>query len=541
VRPGGGKAPALEVQTALWVSGVAVIVLVIACANLINLMLSRAIARHQETATLAALGAGRARLVTRALAESLLLALLGAAGAVVVAQWSLTSIFGMLIPNARDLLPVTSVRTLTLTAAVALITGLVLGLLPMLFAWRPMSQADLRSAARGSTARASAVRGTLVVVQAALSLMLLVGAVLFTNSLEAVKSARYGYEPDRVLLVNTTFRGAPLSPAERAAVRQRLLDAAAALPDVEAASWKTSTPLGLNASLRFFVDDVASLGQLGQFTAQEATGGYFAAMGTRILRGRPITADDRATAPRVVVVSEGMANVLWPGKDPIGQCLRFGSETAPCTSVVGVAEDIVQTTISSNERYQYYLPLDQGPGGGTGLVLRMRGAPAQQADTVRRALQPLMPGMSYVTTQPLAELVTRAQRSWRLGATMFLALSGLALMVAAVGLYGVIRYNVAQRTREMGIRAALGARGSDLVGLVVGPNLRLTLIGIVLGGVLGWAASARLQPLLFEQSATDVRAYALAAAVLAVTALAASLAPALRATRVPPSVALRAE
>ena len=175
------------------------------------------------------------------------------------------------------------------------------------------------------------------------------------------------------------------------------------------------------------------------------------------------------------------------------------------------------------------------------MVLRFRSTPNIHAEMVRQTLQPLMPGLSYVTTQPLEELVTRAQRSWRLGATMFMVLGGLALAVAAIGLYGVIRYSVAQRRREMSVRAALGAGSLDLVRVVVGPNLRLTALGIVVGAAIAVAARSRVQPLLFEQSATDPTAFLVAAAVLGLAAVAASLAPALRAARVPPGEALRSE
>lgn len=540
VRLGGGPAPALEVQTARWVAAVAAIVLLIACANLCSLMLSRAIARQQELVTLAALGATKWRLLTRALAETLVLAVLGAAGAVALAQWSVSWIFALLVPNAVDLLPVTSVRTLTVTGFVALTIGVLLGLLPTLIVGRSLASRALTERTRGASRRTSALARVLVVCQAALSLVLLVGAVLFTRSLDAVKAMRYGYEADQVLLVNTVFRGEP-APAERVAAQRRLLDAANALPGVEAAAWKVSTPLGLNASMRLYVDGIPSVGDLGQFTAQSATEGYFAAMGTSILRGRGFTAADAGGTP-VAVVSAGMANALWPGEDPIGKCLRFSSATGPCTAVVGVAEDVVQTSITSTERYQYYLPMDLAtPAGATGLVVRFRSGAAQQAETVRRALQPLMPGASYVTTQPLEELVTRAQRSWRMGATMFTVLGGLALIVACVGLYGVIRYSVAQRRHELSVRSALGARGVDLVRLVAGPNLWLTAMGSVLGIALAVAARSQVQPLLFQQSATDPTAYIIAGGVLTAAAAAASLVPALRASRVPPGDALRAE
>jgi putative ABC transport system permease protein len=540
VRPGGGPAPALEVQTALWVTGVAGIVLLIACANLCNLMLSRAVARQQEIATLTALGASRGRLMTRAVAETLLLAALGAAGAVAIAQWSVASILAILIPNAVDLVPVTSPRTLAATGTAALTIGIILGLLPMVLLARPATGSPMRSATRGETTRTSRLRSALVVAQAALSLVLLVGAVLFTRSLNAVRAMPYGYDAGQILLVNTTLRGPALPPPDRAALQQRLLDTARSLPGVEAAAWKVSTPLGLNASMRFFADGIATVADRGQFTAQSGSEDYFTAMGTRILRGRGFTAADRPGVPPVVVVSAGMADALWPGQDPIGKCLRFGSTSAPCTSVVGVAEDIVQTSITSAERYQYYLPLGAA-APATGMVLRFRGAAQHHGEMARQALQPLMPGLSYVTVQPLEELVTRAQRSWRLGATMFMVLGGLAVAVAAIGLYGVIRYSVAQRRREMSVRAALGARSSDLVRLIVGPSLRLTGLGIVAGAGIAVAARSKVQPLLFQQSATDPTAFLVAAAVLGLAAFAASLVPALRAARVPPGEALRAE
>jgi ABC-type antimicrobial peptide transport system permease subunit len=214
----------------------------------------------------------------------------------------------------------------------------------------------------------------------------------------------------------------------------------------------------------------------------------------------------------------------------------------PCTTVIGIAEDMVQNDLQASARFHYYMPVEQfDPAGGNGLFLRMRGDAKQQQELVRKALQTVMPGQTFITVMPLIEAVDGARRSWQLGATMFVAFGVLALIVAAIGLYGVIGYNVTQRMHELGVRIALGAQSADILRLVVSQAIAFALAGVVLGGAVAFAASRWMQPLLFQQSATDPVVYALVGAVMLVVALAASASPAARAAKADPNAGLRAE
>jgi ABC-type antimicrobial peptide transport system permease subunit len=222
--------------------------------------------------------------------------------------------------------------------------------------------------------------------------------------------------------------------------------------------------------------------------------------------------------------------------------MRVFADTMPCSTVVGIAEDMVQEDLTATDRYNYYLPIEQHrPAGGHSLLIKVRGDPARQVEGVRKVLQRVMPGQSYVTVQPLREVIDGTRRSWRLGATMFVAFGSLALVVAAVGLYGVIGYNVTQRMHELGVRVALGAQSRDILRLIAGQGVRFALAGVAVGSALALVGSRWLQPLLFEQSATDPVVYAAVGAVLLLVALAASALPAARAARADPNAALRAE
>jgi len=543
VRPAAGPDPALEARTALWLAIVSGIVLLIACANVANLVLARANRRQREIAIRLALGVSRARLAMQSMAETLLLALTGGVAALVVAQWAGEAIRRILIATGPAAPPLfTDGRTVAVTCVVAVATGLLLGLAPLLWSARGDLTQPLRRGARGGISHGIHVRAVLLVVQAALSVVLLTAAALFVRSLNAVAALPMGYEADRVLLVNRVIRGAALTEATARAMREALVSAAAALPEVESAAWVSSAPFVSTSDTKLYVPGIDAVDSMGVFTYQATTADYFRTMGTRILRGRGLTAEDRAGAPDVAVVSSSMARALWPQQEAIGKCFRMRVETASCVTVVGIAEDIVQRDLAGTNRYHYYVSIDQFTRTwGNGMLVRLRVDPALHAESIRKKLQRVMLGESYITVQPLRRIVEDSRRSWQLGATVFVAFGALALIVAAVGLYGVIAYDVTQRMQELSLRLALGASRSDILRLVVTHGLQFALAGVVLGIGAAVLASERIQPLLFRQSATDPRVYAAVGLTMIVVALAATALPALRATRADPNAALRAE
>jgi predicted permease len=542
MKVGAGPDPSLEARTALWVTGVAAIVLLIACANVANLFLARALERQRETALRLALGVTRVRLVRQALTESLLLSLLGSIAGLLVAYWGGAGIRRLLVASDNAPLEVfTDWRTIGVSIGAALLAALLTGIVPSWMSMRGDLATTLKTGARGGSQRSRA-RTALLVVQGALSVVLLVGAGLFVKSLGNVKAMRIGYDAEPVLLVNRSMRGIRLDSAASVALRTALVDRARATPGVEAASWIYSVPFRSTSATRLFVAGIDTVARLGRFTYQASSSGYFETMGTRILRGRAYTDADRAGAPRVMVVSESMGRVLWPNADPLGQCVKVHADTMPCTTVIGIAEDMIQNDLQTGTRFHYYMPVEQfDPAGGNGLFLRMRGDPRQHQEAVRRALQSVMPGETFVTVMPLMDVVNAARGSWQLGATMFAAFGVLALIVAAIGLYGVIGYNVTQRMHELGVRVALGAQSTDILRLVVGQGMAFAFGGVVLGGVIAFAASRWMQPLLFQQSATDPVVYVFVGVIMLAVALVASASPAARAVKADPNATLRAE
>jgi ABC-type antimicrobial peptide transport system permease subunit len=259
------------------------------------------------------------------------------------------------------------------------------------------------------------------------------------------------------------------------------------------------------------------------------------------LRGRGIEPQDLPTSQRVMVVSEAMGKVLWPGRDPIGQCIRVQADTMPCTYVVGIAENIREQRLLTDSGYFYYMPITQFRTQSGGLFVRAHHDAEDIKEPLRRALQREMPGAAYVTVTPFSQIVSPETRSWQLGATMFVAFGLLALVLAAVGLYSVIAYNVTQRTHEMGVRIALGARAGDVARLVIGEAVRVGAIGIAAGVALALWATRWVKPLLYDVSPTEPGIYLAVSLVLLAVAVLASWVPARRATRVDPNVALRAE
>ena len=535
-----GPNQAAATRVAGWVSGVALIVLLIACANVANLLLARAIRRRREIALRLALGVSRGRLVGQLLTESLLLAGAGALGGLVLAQWGGGLLATLFLPEGQSA-PVVEGRTLAFALFMAVLCGGVLGLVPILQSRQTNLVDSLKAGIREGGARRSRARTGLLLLQAALSVLLLVGAGLFVQSLRNVRALRLGYDVDPVLYVSLNMRSVKLDDDESVALRKRLFDTARNTPGIESVAFGLTVPFWDTWSLNLFVPGIDSVSRLGSFTLQSVSPEYFGTIGTRIVRGRGIETQDRKDAPAVVVVSETMARTLWPGTEALGQCIRVGADTMPCTTVVGIAEDIKQNQLANDGGLHYYLPIVQYHPESAVLFARVRGSADGQEESLRQQLQSLMPGNSYLTVTSMRDIVEPEVRSWRNGATMFVAFGGLALLLAAIGLYSVISYDVAQRSHELGIRIALGARMRDVVLLVVGDGLRVAIIGGIVGAAGALVAGRWLGPLLFNVSAREPRVYGIVAVVLAGAVVLASAVPALRALRVDPNEALRSE
>jgi len=537
---GRGPEAGQEAKVVAWVGGVALIVLLVACANVANLLLSRAVRRRREIALRLALGVSRGRLIRQLLTESLVLAGLGGVVGLAAAQWGGKILRALFLPD-DPAGGVTDSRTLGVALVATLGAALLTGIVPAVVASRSDLARALAAGSRDAGAARSKTRTTLLVFQAALSVVLLIGAGLFVRSLQNVRGMRLGYDVVPLSVVSLNLRGAKLSPAESNVLGQRLVETARAVPGVTLVTPVASVPFWSNEGRGLFIQGIDSVRKLGRFILQSGDTNYFRAAGTRILRGRGFESTDGPNAPRVMVIGDGMAKVLWPSQDPIGKCIRISEDTAPCTTVVGVAEEMRIRAFDDAREHTYYLPFAQYNDEPGAIFVRVNGDAADYSAAIRRALQPLLPGAAYVNVRPLRELIDPRMRGWEFGATMFLAFGGLALALAAVGLYSVIAYGVAQRQKELGVRIALGASRGSVVRLVVVGGVRMVVLGIGIGAVVALWAGRWIGTLLFNESPKDPVVFGAVAGVLVVVAVVATALPAFGASRVDPNVALRAE
>ena len=535
-----------ESRMLLWITGVAGIVLLIAAANVANLMLARVLRRRREVAVRLALGVSKSRLAFQFIAEGLVLATAGIVVAIVIAQLLGIGVRAMLLPDGSPFNLLKDPRTIAVALGCALVAVVLTIAAPLSLARNANLTAGLKAGARDGGYRASRLKTSLLVVQGALSVSLLVGALLFVRSLDRVLSIPLGFDVSTVLDVFPDFRGSTTDSATAVAVRRRLLTTAQAIPGVEAAARINSALFATNTgNLR--VPGIDSVEKFGRFNFQLTTPDYFRVMRTRILRGRAFDARDGEGSARSAIVSNAMARTLWPGKDALGQCLYFSFASAignaPCATVVGIAEDVAGQRLLDEQRFMYYLPAEQiDPRGASSIYLRMsEGDIDSQIERVRKAMQAAMPGDGFVVVTPVQKRVDDSRRAWRLGATLFVAFGGLAMIVAAVGLYGVIGYDVAQRMHELGVRIALGASSGRILSLVLRGALVTTLAGVTIGLAIALGGSRWLEPLLYQQSARDPVVYASVGIVVLIVAGAAAAVPAWRASRADPNRALRAD
>jgi predicted permease len=542
ILPSRGPNASAVSKVATWVAGMSVVVLLIACANVANLLLARALRRKREIAMRLALGVTRGRLLSQLLTESLLLAVLGGAVGMMIAHWGGAALRAGLLPQSEAAAGFGDMRTVLYAAVAALAVGLLTGLAPILQASRADLTNDLKAGTREGTYGRSRMRVALLVVQGALSVILLVGAGLFVRSLGNVRNIRLGYDVDPIMMVELNMRGVRIDSAPKVALRRRLLEVATSIPVVQNASLQVGIPFWSSWSMGLYVEGIDTVFRYGNFMVNAVSPSYFETFGTRLLRGREIEASDIEGGPKVMVVSQKMGEVLWPGRDPIGQCIRVSADTVPCHHVVGIAEDIKAGSLKPDSNFYYYVPATQFSPQSGGLFIRVRNGTAKQhLETVRRRLQQEMPGASYVKLTPFSEVMGQQTQSWRLGATMFVAFGALALVLAAVGLYSVVAYNVTQRQHELGVRVALGASGRDVVRLVVTDGLKVVGAGVAGGLLIAFWAGRFVEPLLFRVSPKDPSVFALVAMTLIGVAIAASWMPARRASRVDPNVVLRSD
>jgi len=526
-------------------------VLLIACANVANLLLASSEGRQKELAIRAALGAGRFRIVRQLVTEALMLSAAGAAAGVAVAFGLirlLTSIDPLKIPRVHDV--AIDVRVLAFAAAVAIATGIIFGIVPALHAAQTDLQPVLRQGGRDSRMTTGWLRNTLVVVEIAGSVVLVAAALLLARSFTRLLRVDAGFNPSHVLTFRTSLPAASYATgASMATAYQKVAQQLRDGPGVVAAGAVTGLPLtSTRGDWGIRIEGRPVEPRTSAADWQVVTPGYFEALGTPLREGRLFSDADRADTLRVIVINEAMARTFWPGESPVGRRLVMGGDKNWIT-VVGVVANVRHRGLDADARSEMYRPHTQFRYGGpepNGVptmtwVVRTVGEPSAAIGYARQAVSRVDPDLGVSDVQTMDDVVADATSDRRLNTMLFTMLGGLALALAMVGVYGVVAYSVAHRTHEIGVRMAMGARARDVERLVIAHGGRLAAIGIALGIPLALAGGRLIRGLLFRVNDNDPAVLASVAAMLMIVALAASYIPARRATRVDPMIALRGE
>ncbi|MGI9114588.1 MAG: ABC transporter permease [Chthoniobacterales bacterium] len=535
----------------LMLFGAVVFLLLIACANVGNLLLARSISRYREIAIRAALGASRARVIRQFLTESILLALAGGVLGVLGATWSI----GVMQTFGARVVPLLSgveldVRVLTFSFVVSILTGVVFGCAPALRASRVSLNETLNDAGRtpGAVSTRSPLRSVLVVTEIALAMVLLVAAGLLIKTVFRLNSVDPGFDPERVLTMNVSLPRARYPKEENwSAFYERMLQRIKALPAVEAAAVTSVLPVSENFDRRTIEIEgqPRPVSELSEVDSYVVTPDYLQAMSISLVRGRGLTFHDTADAPPAVLISESMARKYWAGEEAIGKRIRFENsepvEKRPWRTVVGIVPDVKQYGLDTAGTMALYVPQLQMPQSNMTLVVRTRIEPGSMADAIRREILAIDPEQAVFNVATMKEIVADSISLRRLSMFLLAGFAALALLLAAIGIYGVLAQTVAQRTHEIGIRMALGAQMRDVLKLILGHGMALAGIGIV-AGVLGALGVTRLiANLLFGVAATDPSTFLAISLLLGAVAFLACYLPARRAALVQPMEALRYE
>lgn len=522
-------------------------VLMIACANVANLVLARATTRSREIALRTALGAGRKRIVRQLLTESLLLSLLGGVAGLVLAIWTTDTLVAMsdgAIPRLQNLS--LNGYILGFTALVVVVTGLLFGIVPALQWSRIDTNHVLKDGSRGTTSQGGGrLRSMLATGEIALSLVLLIGAGLLIKSFMQLSSVDAGFDTDRLLTANIYI---PMSAypedQQQIAFYERVLERVGTQPGVQSAGLVSVIPLssnydrtGIHVEGRPAPEPGASLSADRYVVSND----YFATMGIPLVKARLFSDRDNMDAPLAVVINETMANRLFPDEDPIGRRIRLGPPTAPYRSIVGVVGDVRQYGLDTDHTMQIYLPHQQYAWPWMSLVVRTESDPAAMLGTIRNQVLSVDPEQPVFGAATMDQIMARSTAERRFSLTLLGVFAALALILASIGIYGVMAYMVSQRTYEIGIRMAIGAQMRDVIAMIIGSGLKMVLTGVGIGLVGALLVTRVLSNLLYGISSTDPATFAVITVLLTGVGLLACYIPARRAAGVDPMIAMRSE
>ena len=531
-----------EARVARWLVGVAFALLAVAGANVASLLLLRAFRRRREIAVRLALGMSQRRLAALLFAESAVLAISGGVLSLGLVLWGHVWMQRLLLQDLVDATAPLHWSNLVVAAASVAAVAIVAGGVPMRQARADAAVTLKQSGQHGSTQR-SRMQWVLLVAQTALSVALLIGAGAFLRSLHRVTTMDLGFEADRSLVSNLDFAGLGWTGGEQTRFVEEALARVRAVPDVEAASIATSAPLRVaqGALLRTRPDGDWLKTPNGSPLVNAVSGDFFNAAGMRIVAGRAITEADRRIDP-VVVVNEALANAAWGGESPVGQCAYLSFAPTSCVRVVGVVRNAYTFHLREAHRPWMYVPLREGATDARVLLVRVAGDVARTSRTVRTAIRgPVSASAPFVTIEPLGDALDPQIRPWRLGSAVFTGFGAAAMLLAALGLYATVSYAVTQRTREIGVRVALGASPRSVLRLVLGDGVRIALVGVVLGLCASMSAAPWLDKLLFDIPSHEPTVVLAVVVLLLMVAGLASVIPAIRAIRVPPTESLRTD
>jgi putative ABC transport system permease protein len=533
-----GPSASQEARVSMWIGAAAFLLLLIACGNVACLLLARALERDREMAVRLALGSPRLALGRQLLLEGLLLALGGGAAGLLL-SFQIAPLLGRYLLPAGAEVELVEPRILGFTTSLVLVTTILISVAPVLRVARTDLQLVLNTADRGRTARRSTERAALLVGQVAVALTLLVASGLFVRSFLNVTALPLGFEPDHLVAATADLQTLGYSKADIDLLYGRMQERVTRLSGVTQAALAIGSPFRVSMAIPIDVPgspDSLLVGRMGAAYFQAVTTGYFQTLGTRVLRGRGFEAGDVRGAPLVAVVNRTMGRWVWQGEDPLGKCIKLS--VGACRTIVGVVDDVRRNSLVESPTMQYYVPLAQADSlvqlPVTALLVRTAGSPEAMIQPLRRAIQGVSPTLPFVDVVSSKDLFDWQLRPRRLAALVVSLFGALAAILAAVGLYGALVYAVTRRTRELGIRMALGAPRWSLVGLVVREGLWITIAGAALGVIGGLVLGRLVSSQLYAVAPDDSAVLLGSAGLLLIVAFVASFAPARRATRVDP-------